>query len=191
MHPPSYKQMEEFGLALDSCNLTNMGFGGYPFTWNNKRPGKANTKERLDRVVANSAWRETYPASTIVHLFSHASDHCPIVLQTKTDNGLRVRGVRGFKFEEAWLLSDDCEKRVDEVWKAKGEEVSSAMAKVKERILTCGEELLVWGSSRKNPKTEEIKRLQRLVENLSICEPTEAIKAEFLEASRKLDAFLL
>ena len=55
MHPPSYKQMEEFGLALDSCNLTNMGFGGYPFTWNNKRPGKANTKERLDRVVANSA----------------------------------------------------------------------------------------------------------------------------------------
>ena len=44
-YPPPYKQMEEFGLALESCNLTDLGFGGYPFTWNNKRPGRANTKE--------------------------------------------------------------------------------------------------------------------------------------------------
>jgi len=80
---------------------------------------------------------------------------------------------------------------VDEAWKAKGEEADSAMDRVQERILTCGEELLAWGSARTNPETEEIKRLQRLVENLSICEPTKETKAEFLEASRKLDALLL
>ena len=142
-------------------------------------------------MVANSDWREKYPASTIFHLFSHASDHRPIVLQIKTDSGLRARGVRGFKFEEAWLLNDDCEKRVDEAWKAKGENAVSAMARVKERILTCGEELLAWGSSRTNPEIEEIKRLQKLVENLSICEPTEDTKDEFLEASKKLDDLLL
>ena len=32
MHPPPYKQMEEFGLALDSCNLADLGFHGYPLT---------------------------------------------------------------------------------------------------------------------------------------------------------------
>ena len=53
-HPPPYKQMEDFRLALESCRLADMGFHGYPFTWNNKRSGDANTKERLDRAVANS-----------------------------------------------------------------------------------------------------------------------------------------
>ena len=43
--PLSYKQMEEFGLALESCGLANLGFRGYPFTWNNKRLGGANTRQ--------------------------------------------------------------------------------------------------------------------------------------------------
>ena len=34
-----------------------------------------NTRERLDRAVANMEWRVKFPASTITHLFSHASDH--------------------------------------------------------------------------------------------------------------------
>ena len=68
-HPPPYKQMEDFRLALESCRLADMGFLGYPFTWNNKRPGDANTKERLDRAVANSEWKERFLASTLTHLF--------------------------------------------------------------------------------------------------------------------------
>ncbi|XP_075650059.1 uncharacterized protein LOC142620589 [Castanea sativa] len=40
----SFKQMEEFGIALESCGLVDLGFHGYPFTWNNKRPGGANTR---------------------------------------------------------------------------------------------------------------------------------------------------
>ena len=103
-HPPPYKQMEDFGLALESCRLADIGFRGYPFTWNNKRPGDTNTKERLDRAIANSEWRERFPASTLTHLFSHASDHASLLLQTMTDHGLRGRGANGFKFGEAWLL---------------------------------------------------------------------------------------
>lgn len=46
--PPQFKQMDEFRLALDACNLVDLGFVGYPYTWNNKRPGAANTRLRLD-----------------------------------------------------------------------------------------------------------------------------------------------
>lgn len=88
-------------------------------------------------------------------------------------------------------MCDDYEKKVDEAWNARGEEAGSAMARIKERILTCGEELLAWGSSRTDLEIEEIKRLQSLVDNLSTCEPSEETKVEFLEASRKLDALLL
>ena len=52
-HPPQYKQMEDFQATLDGCNLFDLGFQGYKFTWNNKRPGAANTRDRLDRVVVN------------------------------------------------------------------------------------------------------------------------------------------
>ena len=74
-HPPPYKQMDDFQETLNLCGLFDMGFKGYPFTWNDKRSSSANTRERLDRVVANMEWRVKFPASTITHLFSHASDH--------------------------------------------------------------------------------------------------------------------
>ena len=56
-YTPPFKQKAEFGSILDSCGLLDLGFRGYPFTWNNKRPGRANTRQRLDRVVSNIGWR--------------------------------------------------------------------------------------------------------------------------------------
>ena len=72
--------MEEFQATLELCHLYDLGFQGYKFTWNNKRPGAANTRERLDRAVANREWKEKFSASTLTHRFNHASDHVPIFL---------------------------------------------------------------------------------------------------------------
>ena len=58
--PPPFKQMDEFRAALDACNLVDLGYVGYPYTWNNKRPEMDNTKDRLDRVVANTGWRKKF-----------------------------------------------------------------------------------------------------------------------------------
>lgn len=145
--PPQYKQLDAFREALESCQLADLGFVGYPFTWNNKRPGAANTRERLDRAVANVGWKEKYPASKVIHLFSHASDHLPIILQTKTTTRRQTRGTRGFKFEESWLLWDDCEAIVTEAWN-KECGLGSPLVSAKEKIANCGVDLLMWGSSK-------------------------------------------
>ena len=79
-HPPPFKQMEEFEAALEECHLIDLGFRGYKFTWNNKRPGAANTRERLDRAVANKEWLDKFSVSSVSHIFSHASDHMPLIL---------------------------------------------------------------------------------------------------------------
>ena len=72
--------MEEFGDALESCQLIDLGFRGYKFTWNNKRPGEANTIDRLDCVVASKEWLDVFSASSVSYEFSHASDHMPLLL---------------------------------------------------------------------------------------------------------------
>lgn len=63
--PPSFKQMDEFHMTLDSCNLADLRFIGYKYLWNNKRLGAANTRERLDRAVANAEWRGEFPVNTM------------------------------------------------------------------------------------------------------------------------------
>ena len=110
--PPQYAQVEAFREALDSCQLQDLGYRGYPFTWSNKRAGDANTKIILDRGVANEEWRVKFQMSTITHLSTHASDHLPIMLQVQSFQQQRQQRGRSFKFEEAWLLSNECEEVV-------------------------------------------------------------------------------
>ena len=189
-HPPSVEQMEEFGAALEECNLIDLGFCGYKFTWNNKRPGTANTRERLDRAVANKEWRDMFPASCVSHIFSHASDHMPLILQTGTDSNFHGRIARGFKFEERWLLEEDCGNVVDEAWAQMGG-AGSPMATVSAKINHCGAALDAWGSSRTKPEVAEIKRLKKVLERLHNGVQNEATRSEFLAASKQLDDLLL
>ncbi|XP_075669880.1 uncharacterized protein LOC142639613 [Castanea sativa] len=135
-HPPQEKHMEEFGDALESCQLINLGFRGYKFTWNNKRPGAANTRERLDRAVANKEWLDAFSECSVSHEFSHASDHMPLLLQIGKDNRLQGRVARGFKFEEVWLLSEECEDLVGEAWGRSGGGGASLVG-INNKILHC------------------------------------------------------
>ncbi|KAL4637806.1 hypothetical protein ACB092_03G102900 [Castanea dentata] len=187
--PPSFKQMDEFRMTLDSCNLADLGFIGYKYTWNNKRPGEANIRERLDRAVANAEWRGEFPASTVTHLFSHASDHRPLVLQIK-EWGNKSRMSRAFKFEESWLLWEDCERVVSEAWDNVGG-AHIGLNKAKDKINKCGEELVAWGSTKVHPEAEEFKELQKKLEKLSMEDASEGNGASILEASKKLDDLLL
>ena len=92
--------MEDFQVALENCELIDLGFIGHKFTWKNRWPGSAHTKQRLDRATTNRGWTERFPASSVSHLLTHASDHIPILLTTMNDRLLRGREASGFKFEE-------------------------------------------------------------------------------------------
>ena len=108
-----------------------------------------------------------------------------------TDHGSRSRGGNGFKFEESWLLWDDCERMVADSWIFGHEGAGLAMSSIKAKIENCGVDLHAWGSSKTKPDVDEIKRLQAMLENMNKREPSEEIRAEYLEASRSLDALLL
>ncbi|KAL2931645.1 Translation factor Guf1 mitochondrial [Bienertia sinuspersici] len=81
-----------------------------PFTWTNNRGGENNVQERLDRCLANPAWRAIFPGALVMHLCKRKSDHLPILLCIK--NNIRPpkkrKKKRLFRFEEMWLREETC-----------------------------------------------------------------------------------
>ena len=127
--------------------------------------------------------------SKVTHLSHYASDHLPIVLYVKGDRKWQGQGSRGFKFEEAWLLWNDCEVVVEEASSREGI-LPNALETAKQKIKACGVDLLAWGSTKTHPANEEIKQLQNKIEALNCSDYTEESKVEFLVLSRKLDDLL-
>lgn len=183
--------MDEFRGALDGCNLANLGFVGYPFTWNNKRPRMDNTKESLGRVVADMGWRNKFQGSLVTHLFSHAFDHRPIILHAWIVLRCCGKSTRSFRFEEAWLMRDDYEHVIQKAWSHMGNNMEPGLRRVREKIGKCGSELQAWGASHTHSDEAEIKRVQKRVEDLSMADHTMENKAEILVASRTFNDLLL
>jgi len=123
-------------------------------------------------------------------MFSHASDHLPLILQSGTDKRFRGRVARGFNFEEAWLLWDGCEVVIGEAW-AKTRGGGSSLPNTSNRIESYGANLQAWGSSKTHPQIAKNKRMQKLLEVLNSSDPTKANIGEFLAASKQLEDLLL
>ena len=136
------------------------------------------------------SWKAKFSASVVTHLFLQASDHAPLLLQIKNHRSGHAREPKSFKFEESWLLWEECEAMVHEAW-TKSVEMGSGLNRIKERIALCGTDLHVWGSSRIHPDTKRIKALQKRVEDLNKGETTNDNKAEFLDTSKELDDLLV
>ncbi|KAH6783287.1 hypothetical protein C2S52_008246 [Perilla frutescens var. hirtella] len=54
--PRDHLKMLAFHNAISACNLEDLGFNGYRFTWTNGQSGTDNIQERLDRCLANQKW---------------------------------------------------------------------------------------------------------------------------------------
>lgn len=96
----------------------------------------------------------------------------------------------GFKFEEAWLLWEECEEVVKNSWVVAGND-RHRLEGIKQKIQVCGESLGMWGLSKTKSNTEEIKLLQKKLDVLNSEEVTEESRVEFLEVSKTLDDLLM
>jgi hypothetical protein len=78
----SQRNMYEFGE--NKCGLVDLGYRGYPFTWENCRDAEANVQKRLDRAVASVSWMSMFHlvhnrscANLIFRPCPHPSPHGP------------------------------------------------------------------------------------------------------------------
>lgn len=55
-----WQNKKRFQDFIQYCGLVDLGFFCPSFTWSNSRKGDDNIKERLDRILANSYWKNRY-----------------------------------------------------------------------------------------------------------------------------------
>lgn len=86
---------------LSRNNLVDVGSSGLPYTWWNSRLKEKTIFERLDRVVANPAWLNSFTDAYVEDLPIIGSDHGPILLSIA--GSMRSLRFFLFKFEAKWL----------------------------------------------------------------------------------------
>lgn len=74
--PINLAAVNRFQDCLSLCALDDLGANGIPFTWH-----RGELFERLDRAVANSDWRATFPTASVTNISLPFSDHCVVWLR--------------------------------------------------------------------------------------------------------------
>lgn len=54
------RAVDIFRKAIEACNLVDIAYTGYDFTWCNGRGGEDNIQERLDRFLATRSWIDLF-----------------------------------------------------------------------------------------------------------------------------------
>ncbi|KAH7840001.1 hypothetical protein Vadar_011188 [Vaccinium darrowii] len=162
-------ELRDFREFISESHLIDMGYVGYPFTWNNKRHGGCNVRERLDRALVNSSWRIKYPNGVLHHLRPMGSDHCPILVDS---DGINVKSRQRFVFDKRWCKEGRCREVIARAWNT--DVRGSRWFKVQTRIKCCRVELLKWRKLSGLNSGKRIRQLQEVLDQRS--------KEEFFDA---------
>ncbi|KAF7821117.1 ribonuclease H [Senna tora] len=112
----SDRSMQAFRDVCNHCGFTDMGFKGYPFTWNNGQHDQHNIQERLDRVFATEEWLLKFPYTKVNHISRFTSDHCDLEISFDSlPPSNHTRRQQLFRFEEAWCLDERCKDVINAV----------------------------------------------------------------------------
>ena len=131
---PNFNAINDFGAFILDCGLNDAGFEGYPFTW--KDPG---IKQRLDRILVNHDWLDTFLSHKVIHGVSRNSDHKPLIFYS--DVAVQHRKSQ-FRFQDMWFKHPDCLKVIENNWRIPAR--NSGMKKLWEKLQRLKQFLKWW-----------------------------------------------
>lgn len=158
--------MDKFREALEYCGLDDLGFTRDIFTRRNHSHKKQNyIRERLDRAVANAAWRANFPLVEVVNGDPRHSDHRPVVvyLEGRQADASPQQHVGCFKFEVRWLQKEGCEELVKKAWQ---DAFGAGAGSVKEGLHDVAGVLVDWN---RNVLGDLEKRIKKIKKELEVC----------------------
>lgn len=156
LRPQANRRIAIFRNFLNTTELLDMNLKGAKFTWqSNPRHGFV-TREKIDRVLVNWAWRSKYP-----HAIAHAhptvsSDHAIIMLDPKPQK----KSGRAFRYEAFWDNREDCKKTVMEGWNNSNGS-GSTWEDYEARSKACKRHLISWQKNTFSAADKEITKLKQ------------------------------
>ena len=102
--------VQSFSDWINSQYLIDLHLGGANFTWSNHK--SPPTMPRLDRFLVTGDWIDLYPEVCQIALPKPTSDHCPILLDSKSIKW----GPSPFRFELLWLEDKNFRDSIKEWW---------------------------------------------------------------------------
>ncbi|CAI9094305.1 OLC1v1030022C1 [Oldenlandia corymbosa var. corymbosa] len=105
---------DEFAQLIFNYELQELRTDGHPFTWVCNNSGLT---EKLDRFVGNLKWANLFSESLVCLLPRMQSDHFPLLLRCRRNNGVQQR-TKPFRFLASWLLHEGFHGLVENAWEA-------------------------------------------------------------------------
>ena len=94
------RQLDRFRQAIHLCGFQDLGFVGSPFTWSRTDHVEGQMRIRLDKALANNAWRLLFHGAAVHQISMSTSDHSMLSLCLKDDRHNRRTNKKLFWFEE-------------------------------------------------------------------------------------------
>jgi hypothetical protein len=170
-------QMEAFQRVLEECSLSDLGFCGPKFTWNNGRERNAFTQERLDRAVANGEWCDFFTMVHVNILANRSSDHHPLFITFEKDAVVRRDRKKIFRVEESWKSYADYKEVVKKIWVVRRKGLNP-MANIVGKLNSSKGPIKQWVRKKMQASEDLIKLKTCELENLQCMEGNVDLKAE-------------
>ncbi|CAM8892645.1 unnamed protein product [Rhodiola kirilowii] len=178
-------QMRAFRETLVDCGLSDLGYEGNPFTFSNRRSGARETKARLDRMLANNAWRRIFSNAQVTHISAISSDHSMILFHcTKRE---RKSKSNRFRFEPMWIRDEEFGNIVAEAWSSRGEMDMTLTNKLHK----CSKVLSKWNAESFGKVGKRIRDLKVELESVRLLERDMDTVAREADIVEKIDEWRL
>ncbi|KAK4384456.1 putative ribonuclease H protein [Sesamum angolense] len=105
--------MLEFRNCIRDTGLVQIPVTGCPYTWHNCSEGMRSLWKRLDRMLVNTAWLDTWPDSSYICALLSTSDHSPLILSGMNRNDEHAT----FRFDNYLTHLPGFFSSVEEIWK--------------------------------------------------------------------------
>lgn len=177
-------QMQSFRDVLETCALADLGFSGVPYTYDNKRSGNANVRVRLDRAVANPAWRNLFDQAFVRHLTSPCSDHVPVHVSSEVyiDRPIKPR-IR--QYEVMWEREPALQEVIARAWSEAGE--TNTLGDVHAALRGTMRKLCCWSKEKFGNVAKEIEKSRTQLEELMMMN---ADRCEIRKVTDKMNELL-
>lgn len=181
------QQMRLFRDCLEDCELSDLGFSGPKYTWNNRQVGSDNVKVRLDRAVANGHFIQLFEDYHVENVITSTSDHYAILVSINRDSQYNDRSSfdNNFKYEAMWARAPDYNDIVEKKWKEDFEGPRNLQS-FWSNLSRMATSLKHWSSRTFGSIRKEIKKLERQLAMLRSSSATPAFSVEERRIERKL-----